>query len=78
MELKARALTAIGLTPWNTYLRGHLEAVDILLVLDGWQLLLDGYVRLKTGAPGGAKMRGIYQDIVAVWGLVGMPSKRSL
>jgi hypothetical protein len=40
--------------------------------------VIDGYVFFKDGARGSAKMRGIYQGVVAAWALLGMTSGKYL
>ncbi|KAL5117412.1 hypothetical protein ACEQ8H_004728 [Pleosporales sp. CAS-2024a] len=74
IKIEGSRVTTIGLAIWSIYLSGHLEAMDTLLACIGWMAAVDAYVCSKDGAPGSAKMRGIYQGVVSTWGLLGMTS----
>jgi hypothetical protein len=52
--------------------------VDTLLTCIGWMAVIDGVVCAKHGAPGFARMRAMYQSVVALWGLLGMTSGKYL
>ncbi|OAK94101.1 hypothetical protein IQ06DRAFT_298819 [Phaeosphaeriaceae sp. SRC1lsM3a] len=78
IRIEGSRVTTIGLAIWAIYLGGHLQAMDTLLACIGWMAVVDGYVCSKDGAPGSAKMRGIYQGVVATWGLLGMTSGKYL
>jgi hypothetical protein len=78
IRIEGSRVTTIGLAIWAIYLGGYLEAMDTLLACIGWMAVIDGYVCSKDGAPGSAKMRGIYQGVMAAWGLLGMSSGKYL
>jgi hypothetical protein len=74
IKVEGSRVTTIGAAIWCIYLGGHLEAMDTLLACIGWMAVIDGVVCAKDGAPGKAKMRAVYQGVVALWGLLGMTS----
>jgi hypothetical protein len=74
IKIEGSRVTTIGLAIWGIYLGGHLEAMDTLLACIGWMAVIDGIVCAKDGAPGSARMRAMYQGVVALWGLLGMTS----
>ena len=76
IRIEGSRVTTIGLATWGIYLGGHLEAMDTLLACAGWMAIIDSYVCSKDGAPGSVKKRGIYQAVVATWGLLGMTTGR--
>jgi hypothetical protein len=48
--------------------------MNTLLACIGWMAMNDTYVCSKDGSPDSAKTRGIYQGVVAIWGLLAMTS----
>ena len=74
IKVGSARVTTIGIAIWGMYLRGHLEAMDILIASMAWMALIDGVVCLREGAPGSVMFRVPSTCAVALWGLPGMTS----
>jgi hypothetical protein len=65
-------ISALGAAIWVLYLRGHFEAVDIVIASFGYVGIVDSYTCYKEGVPKAALNRGLSTGLIALWGLFGM------
>lgn len=72
MACGSARVSVTGIALWALYLKGHFEAMDIVLASIGWLALVDGYVCVQEGVPRAAIFRFTSAGVVAVWGLLGM------
>lgn len=78
IQMQGSRMTSIGLTIWGLYLGGHLEAIDIVLATFGWMAVIDGIVCSEHGRSGSVLFRVSSTSLVALWGLLGMTTGRSI
>jgi hypothetical protein len=67
----ARA-TIIGTAMWISYLRGHLQTVDMLMGLNFYGAFVDAYISWREGKVGNAWFRGSVGVFIGVWGLLNL------
>ncbi|KAH6641948.1 hypothetical protein C7974DRAFT_92762 [Boeremia exigua] len=76
MAVGSARITCTGIALWALYLKGHLEAMDIVLASLGWLALVDGYIVLQESGRGKATFRFLSAAVVAIWGMLGMTAGR--
>lgn len=69
-------VTAMGIALWGMYLGGHFAAMDILIASLGWVAVVDGIVCAREGAEGAVVMRVGVTGVIALWGVLGMTTRR--